>query len=78
MNLKHFPACNRAKVRLPLISGETCVPHVAKRRQYFPEDTSMIRSEVVKLAESSNSLVASGVGDQPRSRQEKGWQGGVC
>ena len=46
-NPKIVPACNRAKLQLPL-TDSSCKPHAAKQRRYSPEETAMIQGEVEK------------------------------
>lgn len=47
-NPKMVPACNRAKMQLPL-ANSSCTPHAAKQRRYSPEETAMIQSEITKI-----------------------------
>ena len=47
VNPKIVPACNRAKLQLPLINN-SCTPHASIQRRYSPEETVMIQSEVAK------------------------------
>ena len=47
-NPKVVPACNQAKMQLP-IENSHCTPHAAKQRRYSLEETAMTQSEIMKL-----------------------------